>query len=462
MAWFNPVYRNFDSILAARTRENATMSPEEVQKTIFFVGDSTIYGIGATEQQTASLPARFENFLKKVDPEQKCVNLGFPGSPTDTHLKILADLPDNATVIYRGGYIDRIYHTDNSLKFRFLIGNRVFEIRTLKMLAMLFSGFISVKNIDESRRLIRRMPEIAREKKLKMYSLGYSIYAEEHNALSRYCLSHDHPEITLIDLRKIMIGSPYLNHQQILAPEFRNLSGSHPNDIGYQVEATFLFNWFCTQKLLGLNENNIVTEKPLQTFAPEFQRRYREKLQILKAITATDLNQRQKLQRLNLTASDLWMELRQIHLHREMAEYVEDYKKIERLNTHIFHSENVLFGYLMSACFAHIGAVTESPIVPDMEKIKLYTAIMRATVHPEHEQRKNIETLLQKAKLPFPELQITYLPELKFYPLEYCPRFLQESGLSATDMSTEKDWEHFFNIPYSYFAKDHIKACATP
>lgn len=459
IAYFNPVYRSFDALLKARTKENATMTAEDTQNTIFFVGDSTIYGIGATEQKTASLPAQFEKLLQKVFPDHKCVNLGFPGSPTDMHLKILDTLPKGAIVIYRGGYIDRVYHADNSFKFRFIIGNKVCEIRTLKMLAMLFSGFIPIKNIDETRQLIAHIPKIVQKNNLQLYSLGYSIYAEEHNALTRYCSSHNVAGVTIIPLRELMIGSRYLNQQQILSPEFRNLSGSHPNDVGYQVEADYLFNWFCTKKLLDLDENHINQEKPLEAFKPEFLRRYQSKLQVLQKATKNDLQQAYQLHNISRAISDLWMELRQIHLYPEMSEYISDYQKIEKLNTHIFHSENVLFGYLMSACFAYIGAVTETSVIPDEQKMRLYTAIMRATISPEHEQRKNIETLLKKSNLPFSELKMTYIPELRLYPLELCPRFQQESNLSPEELASAEAWELFFNIPYSYFTPDSIEKC---
>ena len=77
--------------------ENAkvTISSKNPSKTIFFVGDSTIFGGGASNETLFSLPAQFQSLLSRTKRPFEVVNLGYPGTTGKEHLEILQTMPSS-------------------------------------------------------------------------------------------------------------------------------------------------------------------------------------------------------------------------------------------------------------------------------------------------------------------------------------------------------------------------------
>ena len=94
------------------------------------MGDSTIFGGGASDEKLFSLPAQFAELLKRHDSFYSVLNLGYPGTTGKEHIEILRSLPNQSTVILRTGINDSWKRSDS---FKISINGNYYEIRLLKL-----------------------------------------------------------------------------------------------------------------------------------------------------------------------------------------------------------------------------------------------------------------------------------------------------------------------------------------
>lgn len=430
----------------------------DTDKSIFFVGDSTIYGIGTTEQHLYSLPVEFERLLRLFgEPDWQCFNLGRPSSPTDFHLKILSSLPTGATVIYRGGFVDKWYY-EGRFCFYTVIGGRVFEIRTMKMLTMLFGGWLKPPEKVRRLRLFNMFRQVIATKKLNVYVLGYSVHDDREHSIIPYCQPQE-TEIPIISLRESLLSSPFAGDDGLLLPKYRNLAGSHPNDAGYHIEAKILFNYFCRHGLLSLNPKSSLHDDDISYYMRRLEGFVTADLAKLKALTLEDFQNPRFGTKIGMQVYNLYMTLDQLKEYQGFEHYQKAFELAEVLVSLVFYNNPSIGAYLLESYFVSMGMSQYSAISPDPERIKLFFAILQAVQAPGSEYRLLVEDKIRASNFPGRELVISFFIDTPMYPLEFCERFIKESGFDPEQLGAKEAWEYFFNTPYEAFQEIILPVC---
>lgn len=425
----------------------------DLDRTIFFVGDSTVFGIGSSEPNSYSLVAQLNNFLKLVNSDFHCVNLAYVGICTEELLELLTLLPPHAHIIYRGGFVDA---WNKGGLFRFRIASYSFEFRSLKMIFMLFPGLLS-DNFSASLRLnaVRQEMTTILQRQQNIYVLEYSNYIYDYGFLQPFIKT---AALNFIPLRQLM-ADEFLNSDGYLGHKYRNSSGSHPNDVGYYAEALALFNYFCHNSLFGLSPDLQRQENNLDVFVDSLQNRIVELKRELSQLSAEQvLTFDHDSQRFRLMSS-IW-EIADIlaGVTKESEGWQAEQLQIEKLAVLVFHDPMFIGRYLLGVQTEKTGRYTRITI--DERKLELYYYVMYAlfaqnSVHWHLLKGAHIDDLVKQ----FPATPLGY-EQLSVYPLALCPRFLADTGFSAAELSTHQAWEVFFpHISYDLFADMSKEAC---
>lgn len=429
----------------------AAVSGMDVEKTIFFVGDSTIYGIGSSEPDRYSLPSQFERFLRMADSDFCCVNLGYVGSSTEDLLQILSLLPEGALIIYRGGFVD-VWNTGNP--FLFKIAGYSFEFRSLKMLYMLFPGALPDSIGTRAGRIHRQMKDILDTKKQRIFLLQYTNYQYNFGFLRPFVKEG---RIGFIPLREIL--DPAFLIDGYLNKNYRNMSGSHPNDMGYYVESLFLFNYCCEHSLFRLSPEQSRENGDFADFVGSLQKKHEEAKKELAGFSMEQLFSAGQERRRFKLMQEAW-ELADIlySFTEEKDKWLFEREGLEKLAVLVFHDPMFIGHYLLGVHTEKTGCYTRIAI--DEDKLRLYYYIMKAafsedSVHWHLLSAARIDSLVSKFEAP-----ISYYADISPYPLEFCAKFQQESGFSAQDLSTRSEWQYFFpDISYEAFSELEKSAC---
>jgi hypothetical protein len=418
------------------------------EKVLFFVGDSTVAGEGASVINKYSLPAQLQNMLNKVSPDFKIYNLGFPSTSTSEHLRILEMLPEGVNVFYRGGLIDPV---SQNLNFRFCIMGQYFEIRTLKMLSLLIPRIFITEglNNDHSQKITARLQKIIERKKLKIFTLDYTTvipFSDMHSGKPVIPLYTEDFGITRINLRAMAKEAGFTGKKNILNTRFiSNKTGIHPNDAGYYIEALILFNYFCHVNLFGLTPENKTDLKTVDIFENELESRYYRIKKELYEKTEDDLLQNP------FQISSILSEL--IHLaeilrtrNPDSEKYIKEHEMLEKLVFFVVHEARIINHFLSNP---------QNRWSNDPVKEKIAVAVFYAIVIPQlmdnTDYGSNVLQKLNSSKYSNYEEQMSPLFGISPYPLQFCERFIKESGIKAEDLNLNKEWEYFFSFPIETF-----------
>lgn len=436
----------------------------EGKTALYFVGDSTIFGIGASNIETQALPPQLEKLLQNKHPQIVCINTGYAGTSTADHLHIFSLLPIGATVIYRGGSADTWVPPSGHL--RFIFGGHLIEIRILKMLYLLF-GRLFFPVVDYETSLSKELQEIMRLRQLKVFLLDYSSYPLERFSKLFWQNSHLFQHIPL---HEYLQQHGYLKEDGLLKAEYLGMTGTHPNDIGYFLEAFFIFNHFCEVGLFGLapadklsigNLNHDILSSQLRRLAflrQEMQSLTPAALQAKGAFsTIGDIvyeawnlaNTLAKTEQVAvegefISHKQLGINGRQSVDATEILPYKTIAAQLKKLALLVFHDVRV----------AHelVGRMTflEQQFFSDRQA-SLYYLVMKATEEADSASWGLINRVLLFTDSQIVQRKISYLGQIAPYPLEKCEVFVQESGFSAAELSAQSEWESFFSIPYAFF-----------
>jgi hypothetical protein len=228
---------------------------------------------------------------------------------------------------------------------------------------------------------------------------------------------------------------------------------NHPNDLGHYLEAIFVFNYFCREGLFGLSPEKELPLSRLSDFSSNLFASYEEMKAQLRALTKNDF--RQGLGHLySLLPQIISMSsLLGYQQSSDPAVYARENEMLEKLSLLILHDPSRITTYLMSSQNEHVIRVSGQK--PDLHKMELYHAVLSATTDPSQAQWNHVHESMRTSALPLKIRNVSYLPNISPYPLEFCPRFVQESGFDLQEISVRAEWEHFFSVPFDFFLEDH-------
>jgi hypothetical protein len=232
----------------------------DLENSVFFVGDSTVFGTGTSDPRLFSLPAQFKNLVRTHNPDFNTFNPSYAGTGTEDHLKLMSQLPENATVIYRGGASDRWC---NGAWWKVGISGRKIELKTIKMTMMLFSYLLQNTSKLRKERAQEEMEYIIKKNKLNIFVLDYTVVLGVPPTSPFY--DTQNPAIIRIPLYHILKKAGFTAPSGFLYKQFIAQDGGHSNDSGVKIEAVALFNYFAARNMFGLIPENIIElQNPLQ------------------------------------------------------------------------------------------------------------------------------------------------------------------------------------------------------
>lgn len=398
---------------------------EPNKKTIYFVGDSFTFGLGASEQ-AYSYPSQFCKLLQKNDPAYQCLNLGYPGTTSRDHFKIIEKLPSDSSVILRTGLNDHWLSSD-LYKANFL--GQTFEFRILKFAHLLYRWLLGPKKTSSQPFKANQWLQLVADKKLKIILYDYPTVFTPTTKLPS-------------ELEKIpclgVLKRAGLTEGKGLAKRFLSSDLNHPNDLGYGVDARVLLNALCDKGLFGLNPK---LKLPLLSSDENWlnlKNRYDESRKIL--LSETDPLKRQEILRVIFHLSyTLFM------LDSGNLEILEDHRSITRILTRGYR-DDVILQLLISSFRDEIRAGVDESISIDHDELKIYLSISRATTDPEN-HRQNFHLLSNEREFSdfsahyesIPKGFLKDLPPL--FPISLCARFRHLTGYSGKDLQIDEDWQ---------------------
>jgi hypothetical protein len=454
-----PLY--FDFYWRISRNMAAASDPE---KTVYFVGDSTVYGIGASEPATYSLPAQFEKLLQKINPQIKVINLGYPGTCTEDHLAVISRLPPNSTIIYRGGVADFFNRQGH---YRLMLFGRIIDLRILKIFSLLFYKSLPGFYAGREQNIRNEFEQIMKSKKHNIYAVEYNNAG--HNNKPMFYTQKSYHKIPLFNLLKEQgLIDGHIFQQKYLG------DGSHPNNIGYYIQAVLLFNYFCRQQMLGLKPECVKVLELNNKFTEPLKKRYSELKKKFRSYTETPFGLF-KIFQIWRWQHDFYELILLVQLLKEQdktdLELQQEYRSLEKLGILVFHNTSIA-GSFFEQLYIKSGK-QEKPDNDAMKKMEVFYLSMKALFPTNsklwnvvNQNYRQLRTMHNSQHESFEKKQLTritgfipYWSLIAPYPLEFCERFLTESGISAEDIDTRHEWEYFFSIPYDKFRERNINIC---
>lgn len=433
------VHGSFESFVPEIKRRIREAGTENV---IYFVGDSTVFGIGSSNPDQYSLPPQLERLMREKFPYFRCVNTGYAGTSTADHLRVFALLPPGATVIYRGGSADTWVPPGGHL--RFMLWGHLIELRVLKMLYLLAGGFF-FPDADYENSLSAELQKTVKDRELRVFLLDYSTYPQERfSALFKKNIQL----FQRIPLHDYLQEHGYLQSDGFLTEEYIGMTGTHPNDSGYFLEALFIYNHFCASSLFDLtpaDQRDAVDLK--HEILNSMQLRLEYMLKKISDFNAESLQAKGGSATVGDMVYEAWSICNSL-VKAKRVEYAEPAGQLRRLSLLVFHDVRVAHDII-----GHVSAVHKSNQIFADQQASLYYLLMKAVEEENSASWGLINRTLVFTDRSRVNRKITYLGKLAPYPMEFCPLFIRESGFSTAELSARREWEAFFSFPYSDFGK---------
>lgn len=393
------------------------------KKIIYFVGDSTVYGIGASNPEFYSLPAQLERLMQRFDPELRVINLGFPGTGTEEHLLTVAQLPENSTIIYRGGINDAEKCRKCSLMLR---GNMPFRIKELfyRLFSSILPGFCE----SPQQKAENDFMAVMELKNHQIYTIDYPVIT--HHNLPFYAKGGYH-QIPLFSLWK---EHGFTTENVVLRQFFAG--GMELNDFGHRIESLLIFNYFCQYSLLGLSPENTEPVELGEEFIHDMQQRYSGLKRELTLIPADekDLNELYAVKWKKIIKELLSLAESLKNLSDADGLFHREYAYLEKLNVLVFHN--------MQPAMSLLGRVRAGEIMSQID-----------------ESTRNKAEIFYVVAKTFMGTKTYLNTSMSPYPLEFCASFMRQSGLQKEQVSVREEWEYFFPFAYADFAQKKVSVC---
>lgn len=435
-------YKSFKHFLAC-VRKQIPLTNDE--KTIYFVGDSTIAGFGSSDPDKYSLPAQLNQMFRIKFTDFRIINLGYAGSSTEEHLQILSLLPEGAIIIYRGGAIVPI-NDDNTY----------FHSRLLKMLSLFIFRFILPDVVCPIRvaKIHHKLQKIMDKKKFRLFIIDYTtdiqLFDLSGNIITPL-YNYQGKNIEIIPLRDLQKSLGFRAEGKLEARFVSPMTGVHPNDAGYYLEAMLIFNYFCSRNYFGLSPNNEIAVSSIADFNLDICQRYQKILKELHNFTATDLIKKtERFKSITLEAYNLSSILQ--NFKNPQKPYKEEYKMLETLALLLIHDPNAISHLFIGKKITN----------PKSWKHRIAATIFMAAISPFLPANDNFANSTRHAirKNRFePSQNLTPIPGFRPYPLQFCERFIQEGKFTENELSIDREWNYFFTVPLDILKNNQPRAC---
>ena len=431
------------SYLNFYNRSLEKIAAAKADKTIFFVGDSTIFGGGASDEKLFSLPAQFAELLKRHDSFYSVLNLGYPGTTGKEHIEILRSLPNQSTVILRTGINDSWKRSDN---FKISINGNYYEIRLLKLGMIFWFGWNRDNNSNTATEdYYKELETIAKSKNLIIYFVDY--FLGETTFMNTYFKNSSY----FIPMAKILKNEGFFDQNGFISKKYLSFDLIHANDIGYRLQAQTLFNWFSSKKKFNLKPSSKIDIKVDKEAISKLHENLAKKYKIF-----IEKNGKEEL------FVPLMQAVWQYYLITGDYSYKRLHESLEKVLIFAYHKahgiEEILGRQQRMKTSEHYK--NDDSILPDHEIdhwFKVLAAVGKKSndeLLSEYSDLSNLWKEPQKLYSDFSNLR-------KPFPLQNCAKFLRETGLSAKEININEDWKVIFkaNFDQSNVHKENLKFC---
>ena len=417
-----------------------TIPSKNPSTTIFFVGDSTIFGGGASDETLFSLPAQFQSLLNRAKSPFEVVNLGYPGTTGKEHLEILRLLPQKAKVFMRTGINDS-WKRHESYKVN-LFGH-YYEIRTLKLLMIAWYGWSRNENVQStSLDYFKELENHSSQKQFELYFIDY--FLGEKTFMNTFFEEAEN----FIPLANILKQNGFASDNNgLVSRKYLSYDLVHANDLGYKLQAQAIYNWLAARQKLNLQKDHqiklVVDQKSIQ----ELQKILDDSLLKLKE------SKRNSDDQIAVTMRAAW----QLYVLTGNLHFKEKYERLSNLLVFAFHQTYPLINALNRE---HRIRLTNKTYLKDTEINFLFQLVRILDKSPQDYTTDYLEKfpgVIDSEKI-YSDYSFLRTP----FPLELCKRFIRETNLKISSVSILDTWVEFFgkNFPMNDIAKDNLKNCS--
>lgn len=411
-------YAEFFELIKAEIKKSNS------HNTIFFVGDSTIYGGGASDEKMYSLPAQFQDILRRTGSTLKVLNLGYPGTTGREHIEVLRLLPDKSKVIMRTG-INDAWKRHESFKIR-ILGYYV-EVRLLKLAMIMWHGWS--RNADSESATSAYFKELQKHKIEKSFDLYFVDYfLGEETFMNTFFKD----EANFIALAEILISNGFGDSENRISRRFLSYDLVHANDLGYRLQAQAVYNWFAEKAKWGLNPSQKLQLAVDQKVLEELHKTLESWLSKLKELQVDSVDF------FPFAMKAAW----QYYVATGDLKAKSIYDKLAKVYTYIFHSI-----YPITYTLNKLDRLSPAEIKGleySSDTLNQWFQIIR--IFEFKSNHDYVSEYLQR----FPEIMkvnktySSYAGLNAPHPLELCPRFVQETGFDISSISALDDWQFLF------------------
>lgn len=427
LAWhFNPhgSYANF-----FETAQDLVLDAEPTN-TLFFVGDSTVFGGGASDEEVFSLPAQFQGLLSRSGSSAKVLNLGYPGTTGKEHIEVLRLLPKGATVIMRTGINDS-WKRHESYKVHIL--GHYFEFRLLKLLMIAWYGW-QRDEVSESASAayFEELKSHSQQSNFQLFFVDY--FLGEKTFMNTYFEGAEN----FIPLAQILLEKGFGSSEGRISEKYLSFDLVHANDLGYKLQALAVFNWFAEREKLGLKKVDqldlVVDERSLEELRKTLEV-WLEKIRISHSEAEDSIPMAMKA---------AW----QLYAVTGDEGIKKLYDDMGKLYVFAFHNiYPITYSLNRESRMREAGQNYESSM-KDAEEINFMFQIIRILAH-----RSNHDYVSEYQEL-FPgilDMNSKY-SDYSFlespFPLELCPLFMNEVAPSKEQVAVLEIWKEFFGFEF--------------
>ena len=400
-------------------------------KTLYFLGDSFTYGVGASKPEK-SYPGQFCQLLADHGNELQCKNLGFPGTSSRDHLQAMEKLPRSSLIFLRTGSNDR-WSRDGIYQFKFL--EKDYQIRLLKLLAIALSRLsVNFFSPNQKRELRLNLEKQVRKNGHTIILLDYSFNLPVFDQKSDDIYT---VETYRILLNKGVISGPSLP-TQFLSPDM-----STPNDLGYGIEARVLFNEMCNLGIFNLDPSKSMPLLPTGESYFELEGNYAElKAEVVSQETmAID---RGKLR----TLLSLSHQLKYVSKRADFFE--QEYQALDKIIIYGFHDVLKLRESIYQYKNLSEGVIKIGLSEIDEKKLRIRMGLLKSLTVPtdpiEIRHLRDYEKMFHDYRSPEGSIEtgsFRIMPEP--LPLQFCPALASKLKIKPDEMGIQSDWKRIFN-----------------
>ena len=413
------------------------ISGADAKSTLFFVGDSTVFGGGASDEEVFSLPAQFQDLLSRSGSSIKVLNLGYPGTTGREHLEVLRLLPQGARVIMRTGINDSWKRHES---YKLHIFGHYFELRLLKLLMITWYGW-KRDEVSESASVnyFEELKAHSQQRQFELYFVDY--FLGEKTFMNTYFNGANN----FIPLAQILLQKGFGSRDGRISEKFLSYDLVHANDLGYKLQALAVFNWFAERELLGLKKVDqlelVVDERSLS----ELRDTLNSWLSKIKAsyINAGDI--------IPMAMKSAW----QLYAVTGDEKIKIIYDKLGKLYIFAFHNIYPITYALNREYRMRESDQTYESASKDAEEINFLFQITRVLGHrSNHDYVSEYQEQFRGILDMSPKYSDYSFLESPF-PLELCPLFMHEVGPEIDKVSVLETWKEFFGFEFELSALGH-------